>query len=99
MAGSRMYEGVRTWNPYVGCWYDCVYCRLSFQRQAKRRRKWCELCYRYEPHFHPERLNRVPNAKVIFACAYGDIEFAKWSWIVEILDTNCILYFFERLHV
>ncbi|WP_456478238.1 DUF5131 family protein [Geoglobus ahangari] len=83
---NRMYEGVKTWNPYVGCKFDCVYCKPSFQRQAKRRKKWCELCYRYKPHFHPERLNRVPNAKVIFACAYGDIAYAKVEWVEQILD-------------
>jgi len=74
---SRMYENVKTWNPFVGCRFNCVYCKPSFQRQAKRRRKWCELCYNYEPHFHPERLDRVPNAEVIFACAYGDFVFAR----------------------
>ncbi|WP_456469669.1 DUF5131 family protein [Archaeoglobus sp.] len=84
---SRMYENVKTWNPFVGCRFNCVYCIPSFQRQAKRRRKWCELCYRYEPHFHPERLNRVPNAEVIFACAYGDIAHAKSEWVEQILDT------------
>jgi len=65
---SRMYEGVKTWNPFIGCRFNCVYCKPSFQRQAKRRKKWCELCYCYEPHFHPERLDRVPNARTIFAC-------------------------------
>lgn len=84
---NRMYEGVKTWNPYVGCKFDCVYCKPSFQRQAKRRKKWCEKCYSYEPHFHPERLKRVPNAEVIFACAYGDIAFAHLSWIDDILQT------------
>ena len=83
---NRMYEGVRTWNPYVGCRFNCVYCVPSFQRQAKRRKKWCEKCYNYEPHFHPERLNRVPNAKTIFACAYGDIAHAKLEWLEQILN-------------
>jgi DNA repair photolyase len=80
-----MYEGVKTWNPFVGCEHDCVYCRPSFQRQAKRRKKWCKLCYNFEPHFHPERLNKIPKAKTIFACAYGDIAFAKIEWVGEIV--------------
>ncbi|RLI84558.1 hypothetical protein DRP07_00625 [Archaeoglobales archaeon] len=84
MTKSKMYENVKTWNPFVGCKHDCVYCKPSFQRQAKRRKKWCELCYNFEPHFHPERLERVPNAKTIFACAYGDIVFARSHEIEQI---------------
>ena len=83
---NHMYSGVKTWNPYVGCRFNCVYCVPSFQRQAKRRKKWCEKCYNYEPHFHPERLSRVPNAKTIFACAYGDIAFASLEWLEQIID-------------
>lgn len=85
----RMYKGVKTWNPFVGCKFNCIYCYPSFRRQAKRRKKWCEKCYNYEPHFHPERLGRIPSAKMIFTCAYGDIAFAKapipperyWSFV------------------
>jgi DNA repair photolyase len=83
---GRMYENVRTWNPFVGCHFDCVYCFPSFRRQAKRLRWLCEKCYRYEPHFHPERLKRIPNAKTIFACAYGDIAFARMEWLLKVLD-------------
>jgi len=82
---SKMYEGVRTWNPFVGCRFKCIYCRPSFQRLAKRRKKFCELCYRYEPHFHEERLWRIPSGKIIFACAFGDIAFAKEEEIIDIL--------------
>ena len=83
---SRMYKDVKTWNPIVGCRFNCIYCKPSFQRQAKRRRKWCELCYKYIPHFHPERLDRVPKAKTIFACAFGDIYFAKLEWLEKVIE-------------
>ena len=34
---NNMYElSVKSWNPFVGCEHDCVYCRSSFQRQLKR---------------------------------------------------------------
>jgi len=84
--GSRMYKDFKSWNPYVGCYHRCKYCEVSFQRQAKRQRKVCELCYKYIPHFHPERLNKVPSSKNIFACSMGDIRFAKIDWIEQILN-------------
>jgi hypothetical protein len=31
-----MYPETSTWNPFVGCFYDCVYCEPSFKRQLKR---------------------------------------------------------------
>ncbi len=83
---SRMYKGVKTWNPFVGCKHGCVYCVPSFQRQAKRRRKWCQSCYDFEPHFHPERLDKVPKADTIFACAYGDFVFARSNIMEKIFE-------------
>lgn len=73
---ERMYENAKTWSPFVGCRFNCSYCTPSFQRQMKRQKQNCGLCYRYEPHFHLERLKRVPNSKLIFACAFGDISSA-----------------------
>jgi len=86
-SNSRMYKDFKSWNPYVGCYHNCIYCVKSFQRQAKRLKRICEKCYRFEPHFHPERLNRVPHQKNIFACSMGDIRFAKLEWIEQILNT------------
>jgi len=83
---SRMYSGVRSWNPFVGCEFNCVYCKPSFQRQAKRRRKWCELCYRYKPHAHPERLKKIPCSKTVFVCGTGDISFINPDYFKEILS-------------
>lgn len=82
---SNMYDGAKTWNCFVGCKFDCTYCRPSFQAQAKRQKHNCLNCYAYEPHVHPERLNKIPKADIIFACASGDISFCPRSWLKEIL--------------
>ena len=73
-----MYQlSVAQWNPWVGCEYDCLYCRKSFQAQLKRRKHQCQDCYDYTPHGHPERLAaRLPRTgygQFIFTCASGDI--------------------------
>lgn len=72
-----MYEDTKTWNPFKGCSFDCIYCENSFKRQAKRQKHNCIKCYNYEPHFHPERLDKIPKANLVFACANGDISFAN----------------------
>lgn len=74
---TYMYKGAKTWNPLQGCRFNCIYCKGSFKAQAKRQKHNCILCYNYEPHFHPERLNKIPNADLIFACGNGDISFAE----------------------
>lgn len=83
---SRMYEGVKSWNPFVGCEFNCVYCQKSFQRQAKRWKKWCQLCYEYKPHFHEERLKKVPKADTVFISAFGDISFIDLNDLYKIFD-------------
>jgi len=67
---------IPTWNPFKGCDFNCVYCEPSFKRQAKRQKHNCKDCYNYKPHFHPERLNKIPKANLVFACGNGDISFA-----------------------
>jgi hypothetical protein len=80
-----MYDQARTWNPFVGCLFDCVYCRYSFQLQAKRQKQRCSLCAEYEPHFHPERLKRIPPAHIVFVCGYSDVRFALENSMHEII--------------
>ena len=93
LAVRRMYHEAtrRPWNPFVGCEHDCLYCRPSFQALTKRAGEvyGCEKCIRYEPHFHPERLDKPlprtgPN-QFIFTCDCGDICFAKPEWVEAIL--------------
>jgi len=84
---TRMYAGTKTWNPYKGCRFDCIYCKPSFQNQAKRQKQLCDKCYRYEPHEHPERLHKIPNAEIIFVAGNGDISFANPKFIFKIIDS------------
>ena len=77
---SRMYEvdgkRVRTWNPFVGCLHDCIYCYA--REQAKRRKKKCKKCYNFEPHAHPNRLNqKFKPDETVFVCSMADISFAN----------------------
>lgn len=72
---KNMYAGAKTHNTFVGCRFDCVYCRPTFQAQMKRQKHRCMRCYRYEPHEHPERLNKIPRSEIVFMCGDGDISF------------------------
>ena len=83
---DNMYDNVKTWNPFKGCLFDCVYCVPTFQRQAKRQKHICKRCYRYEPHFHSDRLKSIPSAETIFVAGNGDISFAKTENIMKIID-------------
>ena len=83
---NRMYEDTKTWNPFKGCLFDCVYCRPSFQQQAKRQKNNCTDCYNYVPHYHPERLNKIPSASIIFVCGNSDVSFCRKAYMLEIIE-------------
>lgn len=73
---TRMYANTETWNIYVGCGFDCTYCKPSFQAQLKRWGKGnCRKCYDYVPHLHMERLDRMPKADLVFVGGFGDPAF------------------------
>ena len=79
---SNMYAGACTWNPFVGCLHQCVYCKVSFQRQIKRwAKRNCAKCYSYVPHNHPERLKQVPSSPIVFVCGDGDIAFCDAEFL------------------
>ena len=82
---SNMYAEAKTWNPFKGCRFDCVYCGPSFKRQAKRQQRLCQKCYDYKPHCHEERLAKIPSAKIIFVCGNGDISFCPPSFVQRII--------------
>ena len=93
---SRMFEvrgkRLKTWNPVVGCYHQCIYC---FARDmAKRQLHRCVKCYNFVPHLHIERLDKVPKSDLpIFVCDMGDL-FGYWvkrKWIeivLEVIELN-----------
>jgi hypothetical protein len=44
------------------------------------------MCYAYKPHVHPERMDRIPKASIVFACGNSDVTFCHRSWLQAILD-------------
>jgi DNA repair photolyase len=88
---NNMYrQSVGSWNPFVGCKFDCEYCKSSYKRQAKRRKRQCLKCYDFRPHFHVERLKRpLPRTRddsFIFCCDFADLAFCKPEWLQQILE-------------
>jgi len=81
-----MYDNARTWNPFKGCLFDCLYCRPSFQAQAKRQMHNCSKCYNYIPHTHEDRLAKIPSAEIIFVCGNSDISFCDPDYTKRIID-------------
>lgn len=76
----------RSWNPFVGCNFDCAYCAPSFKKLLAwlGRMHHCVQCQNYAPHEHPERLTRTPSDRAIFACEDGDIAFANPKFMAKV---------------
>lgn len=88
-------DSKRQWNVAVGCTYGCVYCVPSFQRQMKRmkpiidkngKKRGCQDCYDYIPHFHEDRITKeyckkhfkkTKEDEFIWVCSSGDISFTS----------------------
>ena len=83
---SNMYPETKTWNPFVGCRFGCVYCDPSFKRMLRRvaGRIGCCLCYTYDPHYHYSRLFRIPSAPNVFVAGTGDISFCSQKFVKRI---------------
>jgi protein gp37 len=83
-----------TFNPIVGCskkCHDCdgnIWCYAYWQ--AKRMQHKCDLCYKFIPHIHEERLIEPYNRKKptdIFVCSMGEFfdKNVPQSWRDEVL--------------
>ena len=80
-----MYPDTRTYNPFLGCRFDCVYCEKSFKRVLRRvgRNIRCDKCYNYIPHTHPERLKKIPSSPIVFVYGQGDIMFCPQHFVKQ----------------
>lgn len=83
---SNMYADATTWNPFKGCGFDCTYCEPSFKRQAKRQAYLCNDCYHYTPHYHENRLAKIPSASIIFVAGNADISFCDYDFATRIIE-------------
>ena len=82
---TRMYDNVKTWNPFVGCKHECSYC--YGRRISKRQKHRCAKCFSFEPHLHPERLTRTfKDGETFFVSSMGDISFATQEEMVQIRE-------------
>ena len=83
-------DSVKQWNVFVGCNFNCVYCKKSFQAQMRRQIHNCEKCGNYEPHFHEERLNqslpKTSGDEFIWVGSSGDIAFIRYPNMLKILE-------------
>jgi len=104
---SRMYERTKTWNSALGCTYQCIYCKPSFQETVARFTMLsgsnCSFCLNYVPHEHPERLNKIPSAPIIFVFGDGDITHYRPEFVRQVIARikehvkrcPCKLFYFQ----
>lgn len=81
----RMYKEFKpNVSAFFGCRNACTYCLDTFQKQAKRQP--CAKCKAFEPHEHPERLEKRPKSKFTRLCGVGDISFASDEYLKKVIE-------------
>lgn len=83
---NHNYPKTRTWSVFQGCHFGCIYCEYSWKRQAKRQKQNCLECYRYEPHKHPEKLNKIPSSPIVFVGGSGDVSFIDTDFCLDVIE-------------
>ena len=84
---SRMLDNTKTWNPFKGCRFDCVYCQYGFRLRLQRLNNRCMGCYNYVPHYHPKWLKVIPNEEGILVCGDADICFCEPEFTEQIIES------------
>lgn len=81
----------RSVNPWVGCPHGCSYCYA--RRLAKRQRQRCQLCYKFIPHPHMERLDQITprqKPKKIFIDS-------MWDWNADGIYMKDLLAIIKKM--
>jgi len=85
---SKMFKTVtRTWNVFTGCKFDCTYCWVDelLKGRLGNTVKYKDIgkC----PTFHPTELKKTfKPGDFVFVAAMGDISFAGYSELAEIIN-------------
>jgi hypothetical protein len=84
-----MSKDTKSWNSFVGCKFDCVYCKDSYKKLVawNGRVRHCSKCLEYTPHTHPERLDRLPSDRVLWIASTGDISFCAPTFARQIFQS------------
>ena len=72
-----------SWSPFIGCLNSCPYC---WARKCLARSK-CELCRKFTPHYHAERMDQPYTLKrpsTIAVCWMGDVW--RYSALAKVLN-------------
>lgn len=85
---ERMYsERVGNISAFRGCGFGCTYC--AFKRLIQMNKK-CPQCATFEPHFHPEALERKPpktkEGEFLTIGLASDISFMPWNEFERVLN-------------
>ena len=83
---SRMLDNTKSWNPFKGCRFDCVYCKYGFRLNSKISKYRCMDCYNYVPHYHSKWLKVIPNEEGILVCGDADISFCESEFTEQIIE-------------
>jgi hypothetical protein len=84
---TRMFKSItRTWNVFVGCKFDCIYC--SAKKAALTRWKHVpRYTGGFQPHFVPSELSKsFKPGEFIFVAYMGDIAWAAPGEVTRILQ-------------